>query len=60
MKNDDPKRIDKIEYYRNLPLSQLLEEADYAETVINSTESVSHQKIQDSKIILEELKRRIS
>ena len=52
-------RIDKINYYRNLPLSQLISEAECAESILKSSINVSEEKISDSKIIIEELNKRL-
>ena len=55
-----PERVDKINYYTNLPLEHLLSEASCAETILKSTKPVSDEKIYDSKLILDELNKRIS
>tara|TARA_B100000886_G_C20136006_1_gene371947 strand:- start:23 stop:262 length:240 start_codon:yes stop_codon:yes gene_type:complete len=57
--NESPTRIDKIDYYRALPLSHLIKEAEYAETMLKSEKDISTEKLNDSKIIIEELNRRM-
>jgi hypothetical protein len=55
-----PTRIDKIEYYNNLPLAHLINEASCAETVLKSNGEISIEKLDDSKIIIDELNKRIT
>ncbi len=53
-------RIDKVDYYTKLPLSHLIKEADCAEAVLQSEGKISSEKLADSKIIIDELNKRLS
>lgn len=53
-------RIDKIEYYKNIPTSQLLKEADTAETILSKNGDVSADKIYDTQLIIQELEKRLN
>ena len=54
-----PLRLDKIEYYSNLPTSQLILEADHAEKILSSVKDLTEEKLLDSRIILKELNTRL-
>ena len=54
-----PERVDKIQYYNKLPLSHLLKEASCAENILSNDKSITEEKLADSKLILEELKKRM-
>jgi len=60
MTKQQPTRVDKIEYYSKLPLNHLLSEANCAEAILKTENQVSEEKINDSKIIIDELNKRIS
>ena len=57
--NETPVRLDKLEYYSKLPTSHLVKEAEIAEIVLSTKTIVSDEKINDSKIILNELNKRL-
>ena len=59
MTDKTPERVDKINYYNKLPLSHLLKEASCAESLLSNEINVSEEKISDSKLILNELNKRI-
>lgn len=54
-----PVRMDKVDYYSNLPTAHLIKEAALAEEILSSTKNVSDEEIQDSKVILKELNKRL-
>lgn len=53
-------RVDKIDYYSKLPLNHLISEANCAEAILRSEIKISEEKISDSKIIIDELNKRIT
>lgn len=59
MTEQRPERVDKIQYYRELPLAHLLKEASCAEVILKNSNSISSEKLSDSKLIVDELNRRI-
>ena len=54
-----PERVDKIQYYNKLPLSHLLKEASCAENLLSNDKNITEEKLADSKLILDELKKRM-
>ena len=56
---NEPTRMDKVDYYSNLPTAHLIKEAALAEEILSSTKNVSDEEIQDSKVILKELNKRL-